>query len=48
VLDDPTGLLEGEGETARSVKIADAEDLAAKRDALAGLVRAWVALEDRS
>jgi hypothetical protein len=46
-LDDPTGLLQGDGDTSRSVKIADAGDLAAKRDALAGLVRAWIATRDR-
>jgi hypothetical protein len=45
-LDDPTGILEGDGDTARSVKIADAADLAAKRDGLTGLVRAWIASRD--
>ena len=42
-LPDPTGLLAGDGETSRVAKFADAEDLAAKADALQGLVRAWIA-----
>ncbi|QZY29109.1 DUF1801 domain-containing protein [Nocardioides coralli] len=41
-LPDPAGLLEGEGDTSRVAKFADADDLAAKVDALQGLVRAWV------
>jgi hypothetical protein len=41
-LPDPTGLLEGSGETSRVAKFTDAADLAAKADALRGLVRAWV------
>ena len=41
-LPDPTGHLEGEGGTSRVARFADAEDLAAKADALGGLVRAWV------
>lgn len=42
-LPDPQGLLEGEGETSRVAKFADADDLAAKSAALQDLVRAWVA-----
>ena len=41
-LPDPTGLLEGTGETSRVAKFTDADDLAAKADALRGLVRAWI------
>jgi hypothetical protein len=41
-LPDPSGLLEGEGDTSRVAKFADADDLAAKSDALRGLVRAWI------
>ena len=41
-LPDPTGLLEGEGGTSRVARFADAEDLAAKAEALRGLVRAWI------
>jgi hypothetical protein len=42
-LPDPTGLLEGEGETGRVAKFANADDLAAKAESLRGLVRAWIA-----
>jgi hypothetical protein len=41
-LPDPAGILEGDGEVARSVKIRDREDLAAKAPALRGLVTAWI------
>jgi hypothetical protein len=42
-LPDPDGILEGDGEVSRVVKIADVADLAAKTDALRALVRAWIA-----
>jgi hypothetical protein len=45
-LPDPDGLLEGDGETARTARFADAADLDAKREALQRLVRAWI--ESRS
>jgi hypothetical protein len=45
-LPNPDGLLEGEGDTSRTARIADAADLDAKRDALQHLVRAWI--ESRS
>lgn len=41
-LPDPTGLLEGPGDTSRVAKFTDAEDLAAKADALRDLIRAWI------
>jgi len=41
-LPDPTGLLEGEGDTSRGARFSDTEDLAAKTPALRGLVRAWI------
>ena len=41
-LPDPTGLLEGGGETGRMAKFTSFEDLDAKADALRGLVRAWI------
>jgi hypothetical protein len=41
-LDDPTGLLEGDGAVSRVARFQDAEDLAAKKDALQGLIRAWI------
>ncbi len=41
-LPDPTGLLEGEGDTSRVARFTDTDDLAAKADALRDLVRAWI------
>ena len=41
-LPDPTRLLEGSGDTSRVAKFVDADDLAAKADALQDLIRAWV------
>jgi len=45
-LPDPDGLLEGEGEVSRIARFLDADDLAAKRDALQELIRAWIAQQD--
>lgn len=45
-LDDPSGLLEGNGATSRIARFRDDEDLAAKRDALQALIRARVAEYD--
>jgi hypothetical protein len=45
-LPDPEGLLEGEGETSRVVRFLDADDLAAKTDALRALVAAWIESRD--
>jgi hypothetical protein len=42
-LPDPTGLLEGAGDTSRVAKFLDADDFGAKREALQELIRAWVA-----
>ncbi|MCD2441224.1 DUF1801 domain-containing protein [Agromyces sp. SYSU K20354] len=45
-LDDPDGLLEGEGDVSRVARFLDADDLAAKSDALQRLIRQWIALRD--
>ncbi len=45
-LPDPSGLLEGDGDTSRVARFTDAEDLAAKADALCDLVRAWISLKE--
>jgi hypothetical protein len=45
-LPDPSGLLEGEGDTSRVARFLDADDLAAKADALRDLVRAWIASKE--
>ncbi len=44
-LPDPTGLLEGEGDTSRVARFLDETDLAAKEAALRGLVAAWIDLK---
>ena len=43
---DPAGLLEGEGDVSRVARFLDADDLAAKQDALQALIRQWIALRD--
>jgi hypothetical protein len=43
-LPDPTGLLEGEGETSRVAPFLDESDLAAKTEALRGLIAGWIEL----
>jgi hypothetical protein len=45
-LPDPTGLLEGSGDTSRVAKVTDAADLDSKAEALRGLVRAWIAAHE--
>ncbi len=44
-LPDPTGLLEGDGDTSRVARFLDHADLATKTDALRGLVLAWIELK---
>ncbi|HSE10016.1 MAG TPA: DUF1801 domain-containing protein [Nocardioidaceae bacterium] len=41
-LPDPTGLLEGEGDTSRVAKFLDESDLEQKTPALQGIVAAWI------
>ena len=45
-IDDPDGLLEGEGDVSRVAKFTDAEDLERKRAALQRVIRAWIAARD--
>jgi hypothetical protein len=45
-LDDPDGLLEGEGDVSRVARFLDGDDLDAKRDALQRLIRQWIELQD--
>ena len=44
-LPDPTGILEGEGDTSRVARFLDEADLAAKEEGLRGLVAAWIELK---
>lgn len=46
VLDDPDGLLEGEGDVSRVARFLDADDLERKRDSLQRLIRQWIELQD--
>ena len=45
-LPDPSGILDGDGATSRSLKVLDHDDLTEKTPAIHGLVRAWI--EQRS
>ena len=45
VLPDPTGLLEGDGEISRVARFRDEIDLAAKTEALRGVIAAWIELK---
>lgn len=45
-LDDPDGLLEGEGDVSRVARFLDADDLERKRAALQRLIRQWIELQD--
>ena len=41
-LPDPSGILDGDGATSRSLKVLDHDDLTEKTPAIHGLVRAWI------
>jgi len=41
-LPDPAGVLEGEGDTSRVLRIRDHDDLTTKTDALRGLITSWI------
>ncbi len=45
-LDDPEGVLQGDGDTSRSASVADADDLEAKRPGLEAVLRSWLAQHD--
>lgn len=46
LLDDPDGLLEGEGDTSRVARFLDADDLERKLASLQRLIRQWIELQD--
>lgn len=46
VLEDPDGLLEGEGDVSRVARFLDADDLERKRGSLQALIRRWIELQD--
>ncbi|MET0843529.1 MAG: DUF1801 domain-containing protein [Mycetocola sp.] len=41
-LDDPSGLLEGDGDVSRVARFADSADLEQKKPALEAVIRAWI------
>jgi hypothetical protein len=44
-LPDPSGVLEGEGDTSRVLRILNHNDLTAKTDAICGLITSWIQLK---
>lgn len=44
---DPSGLLEGDGDHARTARFTDLADVEHKKDALTMVVRNWIELRDR-
>lgn len=46
-IDDPFGLLEGDGDTSRVARFADADDVVRKQAALRAVVQAWIVAKDR-
>jgi hypothetical protein len=44
-LPDPTGLLEGDGDTSRVARFVNEPDLEDKTEALRGLIQAWIELK---
>jgi hypothetical protein len=45
-IDDPHGLLEGEGDTSRVARFVAYADLASKKEALQAVVKAWIIAKD--
>ncbi|MCR9063848.1 MAG: DUF1801 domain-containing protein [Cytophagales bacterium] len=45
-LDDPTGLLQGEGKEGRVAHFENSEDILAKKSALQDIIRSWINLQD--
>ena len=46
LIDDKTGLLEGEGKEARTAKFYNSEDIESKKADLETMIRAWIAMRD--
>ena len=44
-IDDPNGLLSGDGKEGRVARFSDMEDIAAKKDALEAVVREWIRMQ---
>ncbi|HEX9804809.1 MAG TPA: DUF1801 domain-containing protein [Candidatus Dojkabacteria bacterium] len=47
-IEDPEGLLEGEGKTSKVARFMDVEDLKSKTNALQKVIRNWISMMDKS
>lgn len=47
-IEDPEGLLEGDGETSRVARFMDAKDVERKKGALEAVIRAWIKVKDET
>ena len=47
LIDDPTGLLQGDGKEARTAKFTNMEEIEARKKDLEIVVKAWIALKDK-
>ena len=45
-IDDPTGLLEGDGKEARTARFYGLEDIESKKTDLEAVINAWIAMKD--
>ena len=48
LIDDKSGLLEGDGDEVRVARFMDAEDIKRKKNALEAVVREWIKLQDKA
>lgn len=46
MIEDPSGLLEGDGKEARSAKFYSMEDIEVKKPALEDVIREWIKMQD--
>ena len=46
MLNDPSGLLEGDGKEARTARFQNMEDIENKKEALVGIIREWIRMQD--
>jgi len=47
-IDDPSGLLQGDGKEGRSAKFKDLADIEAKKEALEAVIREWIRMQDEA
>lgn len=46
MINDPNGLLEGDGKESRVARFNDMEDIARKKEALQSVIREWIKMQD--